>query len=99
LSEETVVFNLELNVERALSSARQLETLLFRSLGLMRRLCGDENVDAAIAKFQKLVMTIRLAHTTLILFESASGPIGWAMLGVSAIATALSASEFIAEIS
>jgi len=86
--EQSVTFNLELNVESAIDSTRRLETLLYRSLSLLGRLGLPENIDQAIMKVERLVMTIRLLHTAMIALEAASGPIGWA-LAIVAGGTAL----------
>lgn len=98
LSEETVTFNLELNVEKAFSNARRLETLLYRTLGLLRRLGLPENIEQGIYRLQRMVMTIRLAHTALIALQAASGPIGWAFAGVGVATAAFSASELAMEL-
>lgn len=90
MSEETVTFNLELNVEQTLGQVRQLETLLYRSLSLMRRLGLPEEVSQAIYVIQRLVMSIRLLHTAMIMLESASGPIGWGLALISAATAAVS---------
>jgi len=85
--EHLVTFNLELNVEQALSNLRRMETLLYRTMGLIGRMGLPENIDQAVAKIQQLIMTIRLLHSAIIALEAASGPIGWAFAGVG-IATA-----------
>ena len=95
MSEETVTFNLELNVERAIDSTRRLETLLYRTLGLLGRLGLPENIDQAIAKVQRLVMTIRLLHTAMIALESASGPVGWALAIVGTGSALLSMGDLV----
>ena len=93
-SEETVTFNLELNVEQAISEIRRLETLLFRSIALARRLGLPEDIDSAVYKIQRLIMVVRLAHSTLIAFQTASGPIGWALAIVGGLTAVASASDF-----
>jgi len=98
MSEETVTFNLELNVESAISSVRRLETLLFRTLGLLRRLGLPEDIEAVIFKLQRLVMVIRMAHTAIIAFQAASGPIGWALALVGLAAAAASTASMMMEI-
>jgi len=95
LSEETVIFNLELNVEGAIDNSRRLETLLYRSISLLGRLGLPENIDAAIAKVQRLVMVIRLLHTAAIALEAASGPIGWALALVGVASALLSTGDLI----
>ena len=87
--EETVTFNLDLIVDKAIDNARRLETLLFRTLGLLGRLGLPENIDQAIAKVQRLIMTIRLLHTAMIALQTAAGPIGWALAAIGIISAAL----------
>jgi hypothetical protein len=94
MSEETVTFNLELNVEPVEDSFRRVESLLFRTLGLLRRISGNENVDKAISAIQRLVGIIRLAHSAWIAFQAATGPIGWAFAIVAGLSAAASASDF-----
>ena len=74
-----ISFNLELNVEQALSEVRRLETLLFRSLGLLRRLGLPEDMRKGISDLQRMIMTIRMLHTAIIALQGATGPIGWAL--------------------
>jgi hypothetical protein len=101
MSEETVTFNLELNVEKAFSASRRIELIIFRALGLWNRLCrmlglpDDSPIMAITQKVQQIVMVIRQLHTSLILIESASGPLGWAMAALSVAGGTLSAYETI----
>ena len=86
MSEEYLVtFNLELNVEQAYSEIRKLQTLLFRTFSIIRRLGLPENIEQAITTIQRLIMIIRLLHTTMIAFEAATGPIGYALAGLGVI--------------
>ena len=98
MSEETVTFNLEINVEQTFSQVRRLELLLYRTIGLIRRLGLPENIEEAISKIQRLVMVIRLAHSAIIAFQVASGPIGWALAAVSIGTAAVTAGEFVMEV-
>ena len=77
MSQEDVVFNLELNVEPSIQSLRQVEGLAFRTLGYMQRLGLPENVNQAIRVIQQLTMAARMAHTAIIALEVAAGPISW----------------------
>lgn len=97
MTEETVTFNLELNVEQTVSELRRVEGLLFRSLGLLRRLSGNEDINAAISKIQRLVLVIRLAHSAIIALQAASGPLGWAWAITGMGAAALTAGDVIVE--
>ena len=95
--EETVTFNLELNVEKSFTSLRRIELIIFRVLGLWGRLCRmlglpeDAPVVVIVEKVQRLTMVFRQLHSTILFLEAASGPIGWAMFAISATGTALTA--------
>ncbi len=97
MSEETVTFNLELNVEKTTSSIRRLEGLLYRSMGLLKRFSGDENIDAAITKIQQLVLFIRLLHSAIIYLEAATGPIGWAFAAVGVVSAGFAVGDIMME--
>ena len=77
--EHLVTFNLELNVQQVYTELQRIQTLLFRIIGLLRRLGLPEEIDYAIAKIQRVIMAIRLLYTSLLALEAASGPYGWAL--------------------
>lgn len=87
MSEEDVTFNLELNVERCMSSLRQVEGLAFRTLGYMQRLGLPENVNQAIRVIQQITMAVRLLHSAIIAMELATGPIGYWRAGLALVGT------------
>ena len=89
-SEETVTFNLEVNTEYSLDSIRRLETVLYRSLALTRRMGLPDDINEQIYQIQRLVMVIRLLHTSMIALQAASGPIGWILGGIGVASAALS---------
>lgn len=97
---EDIIFNLELNVEKALSKSRKLELIFFRALGLWNRIArllglpDDSPIIEVTQKVQSVIMLIRQLHTAIILLETASGPIGWAYAAVGFGAAALSATDF-----
>ena len=99
MSEETVTFNLELNVERAFSNARKLELIAFRALGLLNRILRmlglpeDSPFAKALRQVQLLTMVIRSLHTSAVLLEAASGPIGWALAGLSVGSTFMATAD------
>ena len=75
MSEESVVFNLELQIsEMTTSQLRQTMLVATRAIELLRRMGLPENIDAGIAKLQRLVMAIRVTHTALIALETALMP-------------------------
>ena len=89
-TEETVTFNLELNVEHVLSDVRRLETLLYRTLGLARRLGLPEDLSQGIYQIQRMIMVIRMLHTAMIRLQLAAGPVGWALAAVGIASAAVS---------
>lgn len=93
--QESVTFNLELSIQQAYDNARKLEMLLYRALGLLKRLGLPENVEDAIIRVQRMVMTIRLLHSAMIALQAASGPIGWALAAVGIVSGGLAAYETI----
>lgn len=97
MSEDTITFNLELDVSQAINEGRKLETVMYRAIGIIRKIFRqfglDEElatIDQVIYKAQKVIMTIRLAHTSVTAFYAASGPIGWALAGIGVAASVLS---------
>ena len=104
MTEETVTFNLELNVEKAFDSSRRIELVLFRALGLWNRICrmmgvpDDSPAVKVVQKVQEVVMVVRQLHTAAILLETASGPIGWAMAGIGVVGAAITTGDFIMNI-
>ena len=95
LSEESVTFNLELNVEPALGSLRQVEGLATRTLGYMQRLGLPEDVNKAIQVVQRLTLVVRLAHSALIALQLAEGPTGWWRAGLAIVGTVFATASFV----
>lgn len=88
--DHTVSFSLEVNIEKAYEDIRRVQTLLYRTLGLVSRLTGNENVDLAIRHIQRLIAWLNQLRLTIAAFEATTGPIGWAMLGLTVATTAVS---------
>ena len=91
MSEESVTWALEIDVSKTMSEIRRLEILLFRILGLVRRLGLPEDIEAGIVRIQRLIMTVRLAHAAFIALHAAAGPVGWALAGVGVVSAAWTA--------
>jgi len=87
MSEETVTFNLEINLEPTYAEIKKFETVLMRSLSLLRRMTGSKDVATAINAIQRLITIIRMLQVTMLAFQAATGPLGWAYLTVTAIST------------
>lgn len=96
---EGIIFDLDVRVsEMTMSELRKFETIAYRTISLLRRMGLPEEVDAAVMKLQRLVMTIRLAQTALIALQAAMLPgAGWLQAGMAAVTiggAAFSASDF-----
>ena len=96
--DETVSFSLEINVQEAYTNARQLQTILSRTAGLMRRMGLPENVDAAMMKLQRITATANAARLAMIAFTTATGPLGWGMAAVAIGAVAFSVADLAMEL-
>lgn len=91
--DETVSFSLEVNVEKAYEDWRRFQTVVYRTLGLLRQISGDENLDRAIAKVQRFIAIVNQARLAVIAFQAASGPLGWALAGIGLVSTWVSTVE------
>jgi hypothetical protein len=92
--EENVTFNLELRTERAVDPIRQVESIAYRTLALVRRLGLPENVNQAISYVQRFVGVIRLLHSSLNMLMASAGPLGWLMMIQGALGVATAAASF-----
>lgn len=57
---------------------RELETILQRTLRMLRASTGSEDVKQSIIFYQRLITIVRMAQFTIRAFQVATGPIGWA---------------------
>jgi hypothetical protein len=79
---ESVVFNLEVDVNGAMSAARRVEAVIYRALGLwgrIARLCGlpaDSPINQIIERVQRLTMLIRIMHSAVIALTTARAVAG-----------------------
>ena len=97
VEEHVISFSLEVNVDDLYQNIRRVQALIFRTISLLRRMGLPEEVDAAIVKLQRLITILNMARLTIIAYQAASGPIGWAMFAVGAAATIASAGDLIME--
>jgi len=85
--DEGVSFSLEVNVEKAYTEVRRLQTALYRSLDLAARLTGDENLERGIRTMQRAIAIanqLRLALIALQAARMAAGdPLAWIQAGVA----------------
>ncbi len=83
MSSEEIEYSLAVNIEDAKTSVQQVERLMFRTLGLFRRMGLPENVDHAVMYLQRFISAARMARISLAALEAASGPIGWALAAIT----------------
>lgn len=87
VEDHTVSFSLELNVREAEERVRKLETILYRSMDIVKRLSGSEDLNALISQAQKAIQIanqLRLALLALQAARMAAGdPLAWAMAGIA----------------
>lgn len=93
-----VSFSLQVNVEDTLEQARKLQTILYRGIGLMRRMGLPPEIDAAIMKIQRLIAMLNTLRLTMIAVHAASGPIGWALALIGVATFALDFGDFMMEV-
>jgi len=91
--DETVSFSLEVNVEKAFQNIRRLQTVLYRSISLARRLGLPEDIEEGIVRVQSLIAYLNALRLALIAVHMASGPIGWALAGIGIAGVAVSTYE------
>ena len=89
---EEIGIELSINVnEMSYSELRKLESILFRTMGLLRRFCGSEEINEGIIQIQRLVAIVRSAqmalHALQIARMAAGDPLAWAGFAVSAATT------------
>jgi len=96
-SDETVSFSLEVNVEKAYTELRKVQTVLYRSLALADRLGISNTAD--IRRMIALLNQLRLAYLAVQAARMAAGdPIAWALAAVSVGEVAVEVgSQFIRE--
>lgn len=85
-----IQYSLAVNTELAYSETRKLEIILIRCLGYAERLTGDPNLRKGINTIQQTIVALKSLQQVIRMTQLAAGPIGWAMLLTSAVATGIS---------
>jgi len=81
---------LRMETEHAIGNLREVEYLLYRTVSLLGRLGLPPDIDKAIQIIQRMILTIRMLHTTLI-FAQMGTPYGWALAAISLATTGITA--------
>lgn len=98
VEDHVVSFSYEVNIEKAYEDVRRLQTLLYRTLALVRRLGLPEDIEQGIIRIQNMISWLNTLRLTLAALEAASGPLGWAMFGVTLATTAVTTGDFLMEL-
>ena len=96
VTDETVSFSLEINVDEAMVELRRVQTALFRLFGLLRKHFGDDRFDAVISRIMELITLINQARFALAALQIAfagAGPVGWILAGVGVLSAASAISD------
>ena len=104
MSEEDVIFNLDVQNEKAQTSISQVIFLLYRALGLWNRICrllglpDDSPIMVASRKIQQLTMVARQLYTANRLLTAAlvpgAGVLSFALAGIAIANVAVSTTDF-----
>lgn len=97
--DETVSFSLEINVEQAAQDVRRLQTLAYRTLGILRE--GGilpKDIDEVVSKMQRAIGVANQLRLAMIALNAASGPMGWALAGVGLLGSVVSMGTFAADL-
>lgn len=95
VEDQTVSFSLEINVQEAYTELRKVETILYRTMSLIRRMGGTEELDDLVRKIQMTIALVNQLRLTIIALQAASGPVGWALAGIGIVSTALTTGDLI----
>jgi hypothetical protein len=84
-----VVVGLRTDTSRVMTPLREMESVASRTARILTRMSGSDSFDAAMAKAQSLLMTLRMIQFSIHAIEVASGPIGWLYAGITAVTAAI----------
>lgn len=83
IEEHAVSFSLEINVQKAYEDVRRLQTVLYRTLGLFDELGLPKDVRRQAREIQQAIAWLNQLRLAWIATQTAMGPLGWALAGLS----------------
>ena len=87
---------LKTRTESTMKKFLQFQSLLYGTLGLLRRMGGgDENVMRIIAKTQQLISTLNMLRISIMALQAASGPLGWGLAVIGLAGTVLTMGDVV----
>lgn len=90
-SDETVSFSLELNVKPIEENVRRLQTVLYRTLAIARRLGLPDELNKQIVAIQRVIALLNQMRLAILAVQAAMLPgAGWIalLIGATAVGTA-----------
>jgi hypothetical protein len=76
-------------IERTKVESLQLNQLLMQTVGLMRQVGLADDLTTAIMRVQTMITALHAMNRAMTLVLAGSGPVGWLMLGISAVGLGL----------
>jgi len=95
MSEADRNFNVKLNFDmrEATADLVKYSVALYGVLGILNRLGLPEEAQDCIRVLQKMIATINMLRASMIALQIASGPLGWALAGVSVAGSVLTLAD------
>ena len=93
LSEETVTWNLNVDVSEANRQLGRFSTALYGIIGVLRIMGLPSRLNEVLRALQQLIATANMARTAIIQLYTATGPVGWALGGIAAISAGTNLAE------
>jgi hypothetical protein len=84
------VDKLRANIVSIRSEVRELEYILYRTTSLLSRLGLPPEVAKVIQEIERMIMTLRILHSTMVYFEMGT-PLGWILGAISGISGSIMA--------
>lgn len=82
--------DLDLAYDITYKEIRQLESILFRTISMMKRFGIGEGAERAIMQIMRLISALRMLQRSIWLIEAGSGPLGLALAGIGFVAAGAS---------
>ena len=91
------VNSLKANVGRVTGEIREMEYILYRTTGMLQKLGLSPDVEQGIRQIQRMILILRMLHSTMIYFEMGT-PLGWALFLISGMSTVATFGDFATDV-
>lgn len=99
-SSEEKVFTIRADTEQAKRNVTslgktllQLQAVSYGAMGILARLGLGPEISEAARQIQRFISLVTMARIQINLLYATTGPVGWAMFGLSLVGTALTAAD------